>query len=207
MNVVTRRRKPSGRYTPCKLGGIMKYFAICESRLFSDGNHLPLTVGDRLDISFYLELEEITVVEKQECSFNQIIDSQYQFVGRIISKYGYDFNHLHLYTIDTGETKFYIVRKDNFSEGDLIEGQGELQVDPYDWLEFRNFHDDTPDLLFNLEVKRIRMVNIHERFIRKDGEPNGILFMPKKKNVQELFTMYGQNFDEEFYLIDFEEVL
>ena len=86
-----------------------------------------------------------------------------------------------------------------------------LALDHFLWFENVGRFENPPNLFYTLDVKRIRRVQIPERFITR--QETGAKAMPTSvapgeysdADVEELETMVGQAFDEEFYLIDFEE--
>jgi len=70
-------------------------------------------------------------------------------------------------------------------------------------------YTNPPDLFYTLRVKQIRKVQTPEQFIKRyEGGKSLPTRLPPKDyadiHVEELETMEGQPFDEEFYIIDFD---
>jgi hypothetical protein len=69
-------------------------------------------------------------------------------------------------------------------------------------------YPEPPDLFYNLRVTRIRKVGVPERFVSRHERGK---MLPTRvgpadfEDVEELATMKGQRFDEEFFVIDFDD--
>ena len=93
------------------------------------------------------------------------------------------------------------------SPGERVEFAGTLLLDHYIWVEYLHTYPDPPDLFYNLRVTRIRKVTVPERFIARH---EGGKALPSRvgpadfEKVEDLATMEGQPFDEEFFVIDFD---
>ena len=90
-----------------------------------------------------------------------------------------------------------------------VTGKGTLLLDYYIWVENLARYLNPPDIFFILEVTRIRKVQIPERFIHRSekGKSGPTRVSPADFGIViDLETMVGQKFDEEFYLVDFNEI-
>jgi hypothetical protein len=82
-------------------------------------------------------------------------------------------------------------------------------LDHYSWVEYFAKYENPPDLFYKLSVKRILKVNIPEKFVARHetGKSLPTRLIPEDyslSDVEEINSMQGQPFDEEFYIIDFD---
>jgi hypothetical protein len=68
-------------------------------------------------------------------------------------------------------------------------------------------YSDAPDLFYSLRVARIRKISVPDKFVSRHEKGKSL---PRRvgpgdfAHVEELASMEGQPFDEEFYVIDFD---
>lgn len=113
--------------------------------------------------------------------------------------------------VKASDFSFYILSYETktYARGSKIAGIGTLSLDHYAWVEFLCSYEDAPNLFYNLQVKRIRKVQIPDKFVDRyeDGKSQPTRLEPNEysaSDVEEIETMIGQPFDEEFYIIDFD---
>lgn len=113
--------------------------------------------------------------------------------------------------VKASDFSFYILSYESktYTQGSKIAGIGTLLLDHYTWVECLSEYKDPPNLFYNLQVKRIRKVQIPDKFVEhyEDGKSKPTRLEPNEysaSDVEEIETMIGQPFDEEFYIIDFD---
>ena len=188
----------------------MHLTAIFESWHVGDGNYHPFHVGQGVNLSFEVDSIKLRKADPgEQYRFDSAADATCSFVADVARYYG-SAGDTPVAVLDAGFFRFYIHGESARSVpvGDRVKGTGILALDHYLWVEFLAEYPDPPDLFYNLEVRRIRRVRIPQRFIRRHA---GGKTMPATvgpgdysgEDIQELKTMEGQEFDEEFYIIDF----
>lgn len=176
-----------------------------------DGNYPPLSVGDHVNLSFEFEHDALEdAAQDVPHHFTLKGSAEYEFCGSVLRNYNKS-DGTPILIIEAAEMKFYINSAEVFGyrSGQQIKGHGTLLLDHYIWVEFLDRYADPPNLFYNLKVNRIRKVQIPERFIQRNLQGKTL---PTRVNVNELSadyleeiqTMLGQSFDEEFYLIAFD---
>ncbi|MDQ3687891.1 MAG: hypothetical protein M3430_20125 [Acidobacteriota bacterium] len=188
----------------------MEFSAIFESWHIGDGNYPPLHKGRLVNLSF--ELEPRTIEETSlnaPHSFEHLGNGDYRFCGDVIKVYGREGKDT-VVIFESGDFRFYVMSYEvsRYVQGHRYCGEGTLLLDHYYWVEFLREYEDPPNLFYNLEVNRIRKIKIPERFIARheQGKSFPTRLVPKDysdSDVEELNTMEGQPFDEEFYVIEF----
>jgi len=150
--------------------------AVFEDWLLEDGTYPPLEKGQKVNLSFWIDLNEIKIEENNIYEFEQIKYSEYNFCGKIIYKHP---NHI---IFDAGYFKFYTEKKDivNISVGQFIKGNGILKVNPYiDWTEVLDKNKNRPDIFYNLIIDKIFELKTPEKYItRKGGSESGPSSLP-----------------------------
>ena len=186
----------------------MQVTAIFESWHVGDGNYPPLSRGQLVRLSF--ELEPTSLVLRRGASeprFEHMGDAEYRGVARVLRRYRGDDNPL--VVLEAGAFRFYIhsPAAAPLAAGEWVEFAGTLLLDNFIWVEYLHTYPDPPDLFYTLRVARIRRVSVPERFVSRHESGKAL---PTRvgpgdfEGVQELATMEGQSFDEEFFVIDFE---
>lgn len=185
----------------------MRLVAIFESWHVPDGNYPPFDQGQAVRLSFEVDDFKLAGASSKESWFKVHDDASCEFSGVILGRYD------GLTALDVGNFRFYVhgTGSDRFNQGRYVRGTGLLAVDHYAWFEGVSSFVDPPDLFFRGTIVRIRQVRIPERFIRRDarGKTMPTSVGPGEytiDDVEELVTMKGQAFDEEFYLLDVEVV-
>ncbi len=189
----------------------MKIEAIFESWHVPDGNYPPLSVGNYVNLSFELEHDALEAVAQDVPQhFTLKGNAKYEFCGSVLRKYN-ESEETPVLIIEAAEMRFYINSAEvmGYRVGTQIKGHGTLLLDHYIWVEFLDSYKNPPNLFYNLQVKRIRKVRIPESFIQRNFKGK---LLPTRVDVnklsaeylEELQTMLGQSFDEEFYLIEFD---
>jgi hypothetical protein len=181
----------------------MQLTAVFESWHIGDGNYPPLSRDQLVRLSFELAPTLLVAIGSSgdQC-LEHVGDGEYRGVARVLRWYR------SMVVLETNAFRFYVSSSsgDRWREGDRVEFVGTLLLDHYAWVESRR-DADAPDLFYNLRVERIRKVDIPKRFISRHGAgksfptrvgPNDF------EKAEELATMEGQPFDEEFYVIDFD---
>ena len=188
----------------------MKFSAIFESWHVEDGNYPPLSKGQLVNLSFQCEPRRLE--RAAEGSFPWIDhrdNAECQFCARVLQVHsGSDA----IAVLDTGTLRFYVNGSEitSFPPGSLVRGEGTMLLDHYLWVEFVDKRPDPPDLFYNLRVSRIRRVQIPGRFVARydRGKHYPTRVSPSEfepEHVVELETMVGQPFDEEFYILEFDD--
>ena len=181
----------------------MQITAIFESWHIGDGNYPPLSRGDLVHLSFELGSATLALaLSSWMPHLEHLGNAQYRGVARVLRRYPA------LIVLEVDPLRFYVSSQASASlaEGDHVEFAGTLLLDHYAWVESRRDADD-PDLFYNLRVERIRKVEIPKRFISRDDAGKAFptrLGSDDFEKVEEVATMEGQPFDEEFYVIDFD---
>jgi hypothetical protein len=184
--------------------------ALFESWHVPDGNYPPLTKGDLVNLSFEVQQVEFHRVDHEPCRFENSDDGTCSFVAEVVRHYPSG-DGPSIAVMDAGIFRFYVHGKgvEGLREHDRVAGNGELALDHYLWVEFLDQYANPPDIFYTLRVSRIRKIRIPERFVqRHDGGkalPTSVKpgeYLPE--DVTELDTMAGQDFDEEFYIIEFD---
>lgn len=145
-----------------------KICATFEEWYLEDGTYPPLYEGQKVNLSFYMLPLRIEPSRKERFYLTQKKHSDYFFSGKIIRVYT-DADR-GILIVDTGRYSFYIESKDHKlspSIGQFIEGEGQLMVDYYAWVENFRAYDHAPNLFYNLIVERLFKVNIPELFIHR----------------------------------------
>jgi hypothetical protein len=184
--------------------------AIFESWHIGDGTYPPLHMGQHVNLSFEVDRLEMAKTDSTAAAlFESRSDASCAFVAHVLKLY--EAGGETIAVLDAGAFRFYIhgPKAASVAAGDRVQGRGTLALDHYMWVEFLDRYADLPDLFYNLEVRRIRRVRIPERLIRRyaGGKTMPTTAAPgeySEQDVQELETMAGQEFDEEFYIIDFD---
>ena len=186
----------------------MKVTAVFESWHIGDGNYPPLARGDAVRLSFELEptsLAQSTV--PAEGWIEHLGDAEYRGAGRVLRRYG-DENGA-LVVLEAGGFRFYVNSPEAapLTPGAWVEFAGTLLLDHYIWVEYLHTYPDPPDLFYSLRVAGIRRVRVPERFVSR--HERGKAFPTRVgpadfAEVEELATMEGCAFDEEFFIVDFD---
>jgi hypothetical protein len=188
----------------------MKLTAILESWVIPDGSYSPFGVGMPVNLSFGMGVRELSTDAGVADAFESRGDGEYSFAGRVLATYC-DVEPLAVVQADG--FRFYLedAQAAELRAGDPVQGVGTLEVDYYVWVENVDELPEPPDLFYNMVVRRIRRVQIPESFISRN-EIQHSKSLPCRVapadfgEVIELLTMEGQDFDEEFYLLDLETI-
>src|SRR5215211_6592962 len=183
----------------------MNLTAIFEDWHIGDGNYPPLSKGQAVNLSFEIEpgkaLEEVDLDSPER--FDSLGYGEYDFCAVVIRVYE------DLSIFQSREFRFYIMsNEDQYLVGHRYSGTGTLLLDHYSWVEYVGTYENAPNLFYNLEVKRILKVSVPERFVvrHENGKSLPTRLPPSEyslSDVEEVVTMEGQVFDEEFYIIEF----
>lgn len=185
----------------------MRLVAIFESWHVGDGNYAPFDQYQTSRLAFEVDNARLrlTSASASALSFKSNDDATCEFCAEVLGR------HNGLTAFGSGEFRFYIHdgTADQFERGSVVRGEGTLALDHYAWFENVGSFINPPDLYFDVSVVRIRKVRIPERFVDRYA---GGKYLPTTvepgdytdDDVEELTTMRGQAFDEEFYLVDFE---
>jgi hypothetical protein len=186
----------------------MHVTAIFESWHVPDGNYPPLSRGQLVRLSF--ELQPTALVS---CHGPAVVrlehqgDAEYSGVARVLRRYQGEGSPL--VVLDAGALRFYVYspEAEPLAPGDWVEFAGTILLDHYIWVEYLRTYPEPPDLFYNLRVTRIRKVAVPERFISRHERGKALPTRVGPADfeiVEELETMRGQPFDEEFFVIDFD---
>lgn len=187
----------------------MKLTAVFETWHLGDGNYPPFSREMRVNLSFELMPEKISIVDgDQQEAMKQIQDAEYAFCGTVLKVYpGSD----PIVVLQMGDFRCYINSFPSgaleLKEGHRVAGEGRLLLDDYLWVEYLHKYDAAPNLFYNLTVKAIRTVAIPESFIQRGekGYSHPCSLGPDQydsSQVGEVEKMGDANF--EFYLVDFD---
>ena len=183
----------------------MRLVAVFESWHIPDGNYVPFDLRQSARLSFEIDDADLDVSSARTSSFVSNDDATCEFEGVVLGRYG------GLTALEAGGFRFYVngSEADAFDHGTYVRGTGTLALDHYAWFEGVRSFTNPPDLFFETTVVRIRKFSIPERFI--DRHPHGKSLPTtlaaedrSDDNSEDLETMKGQAFDEEFYLLDFD---
>jgi hypothetical protein len=190
--------------------GVVKLTAIFESWHIGDGNYPPLRRGQQVNLSFEVDPSAIDpAVSGEVDSFIHLGDGEYEFTGTILRIYSDD-SDTPVVVVGCGDFHFYMNRPLRLTDGERVRGRGMLLLDHYLWVEFLDRYSSPPDLFYQLIVERIRRVQIPPPFIARHAAGKSLpASVPSTlydlAHVQEIETMEGQAFDEEFYLLDLDD--
>ena len=189
----------------------MNLTAVFESWHIGDGNYPPFNKGQLVNLSFELEPRRFEAVSlsNPEC-FEHLGNGDYRCCGTVQKVYeGQDQDTVVIF--QTGDFRFYVMseQSERYEQGRRYCGEGTLLLDHYYWVEFLESYELPPNLFYNLKVSRILRVEIPESFVARHekGKSLPTRLLPQDysaSQVEELDTMQGQSFDEEFYLIVFD---
>jgi hypothetical protein len=180
---------------------VLNLWAILEEWVIEDGNYPSFRKNDKTNLAFYVEPYNFNITANAKQLFEQIKYAEYNFCGKIIYKYK------SIIVADTGIFRFYmeINKIKNNTIGKYIQGKGKLLIDYYVWTENIDKHKNHPNIFYNLVVKKIYSIKIHEKFLKKfDG---GISFPASLKNddinVSDIIEIEGTdiNFLKKVYFI------
>lgn len=183
----------------------MTITAVFESWHICDGNYPPLHRGQQVNLSFEMNVSEAVPSANCQPLLLQEAPAQYRFAGEVLNVYR-DGGSDAITVIEAAGFRFYINNSFGFRPGDSVQGQGTLLLDHYIWVENLAEYRDAPDLFYQLRVSKIEKVSIPERFVNRhrSGKSLPASLVPgdyPAEGVEELETMEGQFFDEEFYLL------
>jgi len=189
---------------------LMNLTAVFESWHIGDGNYPPLSKGEFVNLSFELEprkMEEVKLSAPE--GFDHLGRGEYRCCGTVLKVYPGEGRGT-VVIIKTGDFSFYLISRelDRYVQGRRYSGEGTLLFDHFSWVEYLAEYEDPPDLFFKLRVERILKVNIPEKFVARHetGKALPARLDPDEYSateVEEIDTMEGQPFDEEFYIIEF----
>jgi len=189
----------------------MDLTAIFESWHIDDGNYPPFIEGQLVNLSFELEprkMEEVRMSVPE--SFEHLGNGEYRFCGTALNVYE-NVDDPAITIIKAGDFQFYVMSNEsNLNvQGRRYCGEGTLLLDHYSWVEYLSERENPPDLFYKLKVKRILKVNMPEKFVARHetGKSFPTRLNPEDysdSDVEAIHTMQGQPFDEEFYIIDFD---
>lgn len=188
---------------------MIKICATFEEWYLGDGTYPPLTVGQKVNLSFYVNPTELKSTNRTDFEFHQNQYSDYRYCGRVIRTYKSEENS-DINLIDCGQFRFYIEgnpKIQKLKEGQFIEGQGTLLLDYYMWVENLADYKDAPNIFYNFQVDRIIKVKIPEKFISRNGNsmsyPSSL--QPTDYSNNDIFEINDMRDDDghtSFYLLD-----
>ena len=140
-----------------------------EEWYIEDGNYPPLNKGDKVNLSFSMQIKNIEIIEDEIYNFNKIKYSEYEFSGKVI--YNYD----NILIIDTNNFMFYSdegkkagKKNKDILLNSFVKGSGKLLVDYYVWVgNYGKRGENPPDIFYNFIVEKILEINILENFIKE----------------------------------------
>jgi hypothetical protein len=186
----------------------MQVTAIFESWHVGDGNYPPLSRDQLVRLSF--ELQPTSLVQHLGAGaprLEHVGDAEYRGVASVLRRYQGEYQPLVVFEVGTFRFYVYSPEAAPLAPGEWVEFAGTLLLDHYIWVEYLHTYPDPPDLFYNLRVTRIRKVTVPERFVARNqcGKALPTRVGPADfESVEELATMEGQPFDEEFFVIDFD---
>jgi hypothetical protein len=193
----------------------MKITAILETWHFYDGNYSELNKGQLVNLSFEMGARKLEAVDLN--TPNSLVHQgggKYSFCGDGLRFYNYH-SLLPLIVIQTGAFSFYTISAPKgvgaFRPGTKVAGEGMLQFDTYYWVENLDNYENPPQLFYNLEVKRIRKVQIPEKLLKRydSGESYPASLLPGEysadcvESVNET-TWQPHHQQHCFYVVDFD---
>jgi hypothetical protein len=182
--------------------------AVFESWHIGDGNYPPLHRGQLVRLSFELEPRHLRCLQgTYPPALHHLGDAEYKGRGLVLRRY--DSGNDAIAVLEAGGFRFYVSESPATAPtaGSWVEFDGTLLLDHYSWVEFLDEYADPPDLFYTLQVTRVRKVSIPDRFIHRHSRGKSYPARVSSSNfgtVEELETMEGQSFGEEFYIIDFD---
>jgi hypothetical protein len=186
---------------------MIKICATFEEWFLGDGTYPPLTQGQKVNLSFYINPTELRSTNRTDFEFKQDRYSDYTYCGRVLKTYQTRENS-EISVVDCGQFTFCIEGKDKtLKEGEFVDGKGMLLLDYYMWAENVAQFEDAPNIFYNFRVDKIRRVKIPERFIVKDeisiSHPTSL--SPGKysdHDMSEITDMAEDHNHTSFYLLD-----
>lgn len=136
----------------------MSLNAIFECWTVEDGSYPPLSVGDKVNLSFELKVGHITAGQDRP-SFAHLSRADYSFCGVVRAYYD---DPEPTIAIDAGGVRFFCEgdKVMGLSPGTYVRGEGTLYVDYYGWVEYLTDRAGAPDLFGNFVVARIAVPEI-----------------------------------------------
>ena len=151
----------------------MELFVVFETWHLGDGNYPPLEVGEFVNLSFEMQLDELQLdATATSPEFHQLEEARYRFRGSVIRVYEDGDPESRIVIVEAGRFRFYIcsAKAASFSPGDNVTGCGTLVFDHYIWVEYLSSYPDPPDLFYTLRVENIWRHKIPERFISRSAQ-------------------------------------
>jgi hypothetical protein len=192
---------------------MIKICATFEEWYLGDGTYPPLTKGQKVNLSFYVNPTELQLSTRTDFEFKQNQYSDYSYCGRVIKTYESEENS-EINIVDCGQFRFYIEgspKIPKLKEGQFIEGRGMLLLDYYMWVENLADYSDAPDIFYNYQVDAIRKVKIPEKFIGRSGgsisHPSSL--SPADYSDKDIFEISDMRTDDgrtSFYLLDLDPI-
>jgi hypothetical protein len=181
----------------------MRLIAVFESWHVPDGNYAPFSLQQSARLSFEIDGAELEGSTARISAFVSNDDATCEFDAVVLGRYG------GLTAMDAGGFRFYVSGKQGeaFEPGTYVRGTGTLVLDHFAWFENVRSFTHPPDLFFETTVVRIRKFRVPERFIHRQAKGKALptrvaVEECSDDDVEDLDTMNGQAFDEEFYLLD-----
>lgn len=140
--------------------------AIFEEWYIGDGTYPLLKKGQKVNLSFYAELQEMYIHLTKDKYLRQQKDMTYDFCGEVVYRHPMDDYGQTIIVVDTGRMMFYIEcydEDDMYTPGTYVAGRGNLLVDYYIWVEnLDEYPNNPPDIFYNFEIDGIRKVTVSE---------------------------------------------
>ena len=147
----------------------MQLTAVFEHWHLGDGNYCAFAVGDKVRLSFELDIDQIELTSPNApLSIEQIRDAQYVVSARVIRRYA-DGIDSQFPVFDAGTLRFYVPSSlaSDLPPDSTVRMRGAFALDHYLWVEFLDRYADAPDLFYDVRVVRIRRIAIPEQFVRR----------------------------------------
>lgn len=183
-----------------------------EEWYIGDGTYPPLTKGQNVNLTFYIQPYAKTFTTNSNYLLKQLKNSDYEFSGEIIHDFKDSDNRL--IVVDTKKLLFYIEIPDTETKslkGQFVFGKGQLLIDYYIWAEYFCNYENAPDLFYNFNVDKIRKVKILEKFIHRHDSgfsaPTSLATNDYNENdTEEIEDMNDKKSDTSFFLLDLKPI-
>jgi hypothetical protein len=187
--------------------GVVKLTAIFESWHIGDGNYPPLRRGQQVNLSFEVDPSASAPATAGEAdSFIHLGGGEYEFTGMISRVYADD-SDTPVTVVRCGKFRFYINRHLPVNEEERLRGKGTLLLDHYLWVEFLDPLLKPARFVLPVDRGTDTQVQIPPSLIARHRQSKSFpTSLPSAQydpaHAQEIETLEGQAFDEEFYLPD-----
>jgi len=124
-----------------------------EMWTIADGSYSPIKKGDLEVFAIGINTLKVRISIRNKKSLVHKKNAQYFFSGEVLYC---TYTHQPVIVIDTGNFKFFISGRlvSKYEVGDLIEGEGWLSIDSYEWMHIW-YEEGAPHLYYDYSIEKI----------------------------------------------------